>query len=193
MKYLSLNFIRTLIKIKIFTQKLRKISPLETQLISWRTLFLICLRINSSRLSIYSLKFLTLYTSIYVQREQFINPDPIHQLPSKRVIYIITASSSVNYIYTKREAVGGWHSTEVAFALLTQLARARFSPLPRFLKFKFEFSRCRRDLSTAVHCLVCGQCMKCLIVDRTHLAQDSSKLVLLKKGEKQKLKVYFSL
>ena len=35
---------------------------------------------------------------------------------------------------------GGWHSTEVAFALLTQLPRVRISALPFLFTAKFEES-----------------------------------------------------
>ena len=65
------------------------------------------------------------------------------------------------------------HSTEVAFSLHTQPARVRFLAFPRYFR--------SRDFSTAVQCRVCGECMKCLIVDQTHLELASGKLVLQKR------------
>ena len=90
-------------------------------------------------------------------------------------------STSVSTLLIKLtfSRLGGRHRTEVAFALFTQLARIRFTVFPSC--FRIRISRCHRDLSTSVHCLVWGQCMKCLIVDRTHLVLASGKLVLQKK------------
>ena len=83
---------------------------------------------------------------------------------------------------TKNWTLGGWHSTEVAFALLILLARVWFSVFTRFFR-EIQISWCRRDLSTAVHCLVCvDSAWKSLILDQTHLVLASGKLVLEKQN-----------
>ena len=78
-----------------------------------------------------------------------------------------------------KQQKGGRHSTEVAVVLLIQLAQVRFSAFPRF--FHIQIYWCRRDLLTAVHCLVCGHWTvheNVEIFYRTHLVLASGKLVL---------------
>ena len=72
------------------------------------------------------------------------------------------------------EKLGGWHSTELAFALLTQPARVWFSAFPKTFR-NFLMSLKFNDSALLRECTV-----QSLIVVQTHLVLVSGKLVLQK-------------